>query len=483
MSKINPDHNDANKLALKYALVFTDLYCYEGLLQLDRIFTDSLASADASLCQRLIAARANPAALDKNRESELLIELAPHVETFIGELFGIDEHLYALSARAAALNPLYSCKKKFVQRVAKKVGVQTISDEAAQSVVDRLTTMFGEPFSEMAFARHVMDWLADSQVHAEMLALAADFAEWAVHSQSGRQQYAGGVLFHLPVPVDPMQLVPLERVQVSGAEALQGPRASLRHREGFKLTDGGCDLSGALEQAHYCVWCHHQGRDSCSIGLKDKEQAQFKQTGFGVQQAGCPLEEKISELNLLAADGHLLGALAVACVNNPLLAATGHRICNDCMKACIYQKQQAVNIPEVESRILKEVLHLPWGFEVYSLLTRWNPLNLVRPLPQQPSGYKVLIAGLGPAGFTLAHQLMQGGHSIIAVDGLKIEPLAPEISGVMAKGQRVQFRPIRDINVLYESLDEPAIAEKKNSRTQIPSLSPNHLKCKLISLI
>ena len=66
-------------------------------------------------------------------------------------------------------------------------------------------------------------------------------------------------------------------------------------------------------------------------------------------------------------------------VDNPLVAATGHRICNDCMKACIYQKQEPVDIPQIETRTLKDVLGLPWGFEIYSLLTRWNPLNLRRP--------------------------------------------------------------------------------------------------------
>ena len=63
-------------------------------------------------------------------------------------------------------------------------------------------------------------------------------------------------------------------------------------------------------------------------------------------------------------------------VDNPLAAATGHRICNDCMKSCIYQKQEPVNIPQAETRTLKDVLELPWGFEIYSLLTRWNPLDL-----------------------------------------------------------------------------------------------------------
>ena len=68
------------------------------------------------------------------------------------------------------------------------------------------------------------------------------------------------------------------------------------------------------------------------------------------------------------------------------------------MKACIYQKQEPVDIPQIETRTLKDVLDLPWGFEIYSLLTRWNPLDLRRPLPKPASGYKVLVVGLGPAG-------------------------------------------------------------------------------------
>ncbi|MFO1218063.1 MAG: hypothetical protein U1E89_06700 [Burkholderiaceae bacterium] len=77
---------------------------------------------------------------------------------------------------------------------------------------------------------------------------------------------------------------------------------------------------------------------------------------------------------LLKTQGHAIGALAMIMAYNPMLAATGHRICNDCMKACIYQKQAPVDIPQAETRALKDVLELPWGFEIYSLLTRWNPL-------------------------------------------------------------------------------------------------------------
>src|SRR5262249_33146471 len=158
------------------------------------------------------------------------------------------------------------------------------------------------------------------------------------------------------------------------------------------------------------------------------------------------------------AGGHTMGALAIVVVDNPMCAATGHRICNDCMKACIYQKQEPVDIPQVETRILKDVLALPWGFEIYGLLTRWNPLDLRRPLPKPATGRNVLVVGLGPAGYTLAHHLMNDGHTVVAVDGLKIEPLPDSISGVALDGSRVPFKPIRDIAELTEPLGDRAMA-------------------------
>src|SRR5262249_2836416 len=172
----------------------------------------------------------------------------------------------------------------------------------------------------------------------------------------------------------------------------------------------------------------------------------------------CPLDEKISEMNLVKARGNTVGALAIVTVDNPLCAATGHRICNDCMKACIYQRQDPVDIPQIETRTLKDVLGLPWGFESSSVLTRWNPLNIRRPLPRSATGYKVLVVGLGPAGFTLAHHLVNDGHFVAAIDGLKVEPLPAEISGVMPDGARLAFRPIRDAASLVEGLDDRVMA-------------------------
>src|SRR3970040_1773973 len=128
------------------------------------------------------------------------------------------------------------------------------------------------------------------------------------------------------------------------------------------------------------------------------------------------------------------------------------------MKSCIYQKQEPVDIPQAETRTLKDVLELPWGFEIYSLLTRWNPFDLRRPCPKEASGKRILVVGLGPAGSPLAHHLMNDGHTVVGIDGLKIEPLEGALSGVDALGNRVPFRPVRDVRELVEPLDARVMA-------------------------
>ena len=34
----------------------------------------------------------------------------------------------------------------------------------------------------------------------------------------------------------------------------------------------------------------------------------------------------------------------------------------------------SLDIPQIETRCLTDVLDLPWGVEIYELLARWNPL-------------------------------------------------------------------------------------------------------------
>jgi NADPH-dependent glutamate synthase beta subunit-like oxidoreductase/NAD(P)H-flavin reductase len=451
---------------LGHGLSFTDLYDREGLARLDAVFVDWLKSAHVELHARVMAARVAPDALAAKDESNLLIELARPFEDFTAALFSISAEAASLRAYHSALAPLYDCKRLFVQRyVARTIKPETAAAfdgcKVMADVALPARLQDGLEAWELVFALAVRaETGADFKIDAPTPAIEAltRYAAWALYSPEGRRRHRDGPLFKVPHKLAFEHLVPIETEVVDGVTRLRLPRPMLRHREGFALTDEGFDLVRALDQANYCIWCHNQGKDSCSRGLRDRKTGAFQKSPFGVTLAGCPLDEKISEMNLLKSEGFSIGALAIAAVDNPLLAATGHRICNDCMKACIYQKQEPVDIPQIETRTLKDVLGLPWGFEIYSLLTRWNPLNLRRPIPRPTSGRTVLVVGLGPAGFNLAHHLMNDGHAVVGIDGLKIEPLPAAQSGVAADGTRQPFDAVRDIEVLREDLGSRAMA-------------------------
>ena len=446
-------------LALAFGLSFDDLYALPGLERIDALFCEHLRTIDREAHARLEAARRDPDSLDAKQESELLLAVAAPLEDFLAELFGIQDAVRDLAAEHDRLAPLYTVKRQFVQRqAAKKVKPEAAEALDGDALAAKLETLIGGSLTELAFAGAVECWQADETANAEALEAALHYAGWALHTEPGRRKHGDGRLFQTPEKIDPIHLVEIDHETSGGIDAVKQPRDHYRRREGFALTDAGTDLMGALDEANYCIWCHNQGKDSCARGLRDRKSGAFQASAFGVPLTGCPLDEKISEFHVLKTQGKSIAALAMIAVDNPMCAATGHRICNDCMKSCIYQRQQPVDIPQAETRTLKDVLALPWGFEIYGLMTRWNPLNLRRPLPQHKSGYAVMVVGLGPAGFNLSHNLLNDGHMVVAIDGLKIEPLPPKLSGVSATGERIPFRPIHDIAELTEGLGDRVMA-------------------------
>ena len=103
-----------------FGIAFPELYTRDGLIKLDAAFVDELKKSDVSLHNRLMAGRADRSALADKDHSQLLIDLAPHVEDFVGTLFGVKSELSTLAERHHALAPIYACKRLFVQRRAAK---------------------------------------------------------------------------------------------------------------------------------------------------------------------------------------------------------------------------------------------------------------------------------------------------------------------------------------------------------------------------
>ena len=407
-------------------LTYHDLGRPEGLQRLDQRFLAHLAEAAPESHRQLLAHRdPQGTPLTGRALGDWLIAVGPHLERFLAALFGVEEALAAIQDALTRDGEVMAFREAFVKRRARRRDAGTDAFAELDAWLDTALDAHGLAGAdrELAVAR-----LGQRLLDAGDTDGAEQLTRWcaaALHTPEGRAAVRDWAAFRLPARVDHARLVNLEPADGSAVRRC-APRSQWRNRDGFELTDPRAERRQVSAEAHYCIYCHDHEGDFCARGFPERKSDPalgYKTDPLGVRLTGCPLEERISEMNRLYRDGHPLAALAVAMVDNPMVPATGHRICNDCMKSCIYQKQDAVDIPQIETRALTDVLDLPYGVELYHLLTRWNPLRRSQYLPAADNGRRVLIAGQGPAGFTMAHHLTMAGCTVVAIDGLKIEPL------------------------------------------------------------
>jgi NADPH-dependent glutamate synthase beta subunit-like oxidoreductase/NAD(P)H-flavin reductase len=412
----------------------------DELRRLLAAFREHLAGADPALSDRYAAWSAG-ADVSAKDEAELVIRVARHVSAFLVELFGLTEPATEHRRRVEAERRRFAFRRRFVARRAARREPRPGDD--AEALRRALEAALGAPLSEQALADAVLAALdrqeIDGDAHADPL---PDLAERWIAAALAAGQAPAWPSLRLQHKVDWTRLVPTEPDAEVAPGALVGPGPTRRRRDGFRLTDDRGTLADRLGQLDTCLFCHARGVDSCSKGLREKT-GQVRSNPLGIPLEGCPLDERISEAHVLADEGDPIAALAVVMIDNPMCPGTGHRICNDCMKACIFQNQEPVDIPRAETGTLTDVLDMPWGVELYGLLTRWNPLHRARPHALPYNGLNVLVVGLGPAGYTLAHYLLNEGFGVVGIDGLKIEPLPDELVE----------RPVRDWADLVEPLD------------------------------
>ncbi|MHC4389859.1 MAG: FAD-dependent oxidoreductase [Planctomycetota bacterium] len=492
---------------------FSDLNRVRRLKQLDGLFLEDLERRDPVLFEDFKRYRTTKGeGIPATELSWILVEAGQHFGRFVARLFSVEEEDGALREAIASDNRLFDWKKRLLNsRVLKrspKPEVLRVMDVVA--LEDRYDMVVRTAFpehrandSETTLARAGLDLLdlveatlgkfgrkpegptpakalealqairgaIDDDLDAKRVlaplpegdlgdrevagALATRLlecvVEWSVAlawHPDARARSKAWATFRRPRKLDYEELVDTIRPLPMMPQRLEGPREHRRLRDGFDLTDERMERRDVMGEAHYCVLCHEREKDSCSTGFVKGDG--YKKNPLGIPQTGCPLDEKISEAHMAKRRGDSIGALAIVMVNNPMCPGTGHRICNDCMKGCIFQKQEPVNIPEIETRILTDVLDLPYGVEIYGLLTRWNPLNPHYPVPRTYNGKNVLVVGMGPAGYTLAHHLLQAGFGVVGIDGLKVEPLPRELVG----SRRRVPKPIRDRASFEQKLSE-----------------------------
>jgi len=481
---------------------YSDLFDPARLASLTEAFYAEVAAGEPVLHEALRRYIDNGGAgFEKRAASKVLTDSAPFLSDFIARMFGITKETAELEREILRQNPIWTYKFFVQRRAVKAFTPEQLSafdhNEVSQALSELRISAFDGTLvwdDELGIAQIAarlisaeesltkgVDLTADDTLTIEALHRAFDklrdkaygklFTDFVLEIDA-----AGDLLqvkaalrlleawsaaefykkekrwkaFKTPHALDYQNLVHLIHPIEKNPNVMRGLDDELRRRDGFKLTDDRGTMRDALYEVDYCLICHERDKDSCSTGLHEKD-GSVKRNPLGIKSEGCPLDEKISEMHLLKKQGDSIGSLALVTIDNPMCAGTGHRICNDCMKGCIFQKQEPVNIPHAETHTLTDVLNLPYGFEIYSLLTRWNPLNVNRPHALPYNGKNVLVVGLGPAGYTLAQYLLNEGFGVIGVDGLKIEPLPAEWTGDFGS---TCPKPVRDIGEITEMLDE-----------------------------
>ena len=481
---------------------YSDLYDPIRLRELSGLFHQHLASENPELSAALVRyTEAKGEGFEARAESNILTDAAPHLSDFIGKLFGITDEVEKLRGQITSQDPIWKYKFFLQRRAIKKFTADKIADLDVQKLDQAVSEIRHHIFSdtlvhdeELAIAS-IVSLLVDVEESLSKSMELSDVARGTIDKLSSAYKQLQGKAFveqlesfttdfeetgdllqvkcvlrileawsaskfhtkakswhsfRVPHTLDYQNLVHLERPEPKLHNIMRGKQVALRRRDGFKLTDDRGTQRDALHEVDYCLICHEREKDSCSKGLREAD-GTAKRNPLGIKTEGCPLDEKISEMHMMKRRGDSIASLALVTIDNPMCAGTGHRICNDCMKGCIFQKQEPVNIPLAETASLTDVLNLPYGFEIYSLLTRWNPLNAKRPHALPYNGKNVLVVGLGPAGYTLSHYLLNEGFGVIGFDGLKIEPLPEEITG---DGGRYCPKPVRNISEITEELDE-----------------------------
>ncbi|MGZ5053091.1 MAG: pyridine nucleotide-disulfide oxidoreductase [Methylobacter sp.] len=488
---------------------YPDLYDSARLKDLLDVFDVSVERHDSVLHDEFKAYRENQGAgLSAEAVSDLLVRMGPYVGQFVAKLFNVSEQHQAQGTRIKdELDTIFTYKNEVVEKLGFVFKGQDTSDWAIPSILNRFDLLIDAGFPEAnqdndpehrvarvgaaigLLSSHYKliakgkdsdyenaDLVAEAiraklaahqeastefsdiisqQDPAEFVAGLMDIVQrWSFVAQQDNDVVATWLSFKFPKKRDFDHLVEHELVDRGEFKAWMGEQEHRRRRDGFKLTDPRYNQRQALSEVNHCIYCHERDTDSCSKGMRNKRTETFKTDPLGVTTIGCPLDEKISEMNFVKRQGDNIGALAIVIIDNPMCPGTGHRICNECMKGCIYQKTDPVDIPQIETNVLTDVLFMPYGFEIYSLLTRWNPLNVKRPYMLPYNGKNALVVGLGPAGYTMSHYLLNEGFGVAGIDGLKLEPLPVELTG---DSEHLPM-PIVNFQDLYEELDKRILA-------------------------
>ena len=410
---------------------YSDLYSDSAIKKIDDNFIDFLSKEDNEL-KNIVEHYRN----HKIPEfpSEILIKLASKIEEFIFSIFNNKIFQNSPSDKKEYLNKVHEVRRVFIQRnVLRKFSKEdvTINSNLVQNAKKLLNDdlyRYLDIYSKNKNSYEDRIEAIDQEFITRLENTAKDDKEYNILSAyAAHRVYFGprSNLFTKPEKVNYQNLIEYKREKNIVYDSTKDTHFLGKNKEFF--------------EAKYCIKCHKTEKDSCRKGLEDKF-GNIQKNHLNNELYGCPLGIKISEMNELYENFQIVAALSIITLDDPMVCLTGKRICNDCSKACIFQKQDSVDIPSIESRILKEVLNLEYGFEIYSLLLKWQALDPIFYLSKTNNSSSILVVGSGPAGIALSHYLTREGCNVTMIDAQKIEPIPEKIKKTLIK----DYKEIKD---------------------------------------
>ena len=297
----------------------------------------------------------------KSSKATDLVSLARALDQFLSVLFSVSFKTQRLT------QDILDFQTRFIRR--KAALNPTYTDLPTQELINWAHKLWGDPFNTERFYRQVSVWEKNQEI--KHINRALNFCRVCLFHPQGASFRKKYVLFQLPQKLDftPTALNASYRKNDSSYY-----HEDPVYRSDFSLTTQAPSAEDALRHSALCLKCHQRQKDTCRKGYPQAD-GSFLSNPLDQELIGCPLDQKISQMHLLYQEGRILGALGVIMVDNPLVPLTGLRICNDCEKACIFQKQTQVDTPRVETHILDTILKKPWGVEIYLFADTMEPID------------------------------------------------------------------------------------------------------------
>ena len=273
----------------------------------------------------------------------------------------------------------------------------------------------------------------------------------------------GWAVFRTPQPVDHQHLVHLRRPEPKLPEVADGPTRHAPRARRLRLTDKRMSRLEVANEVDYCILCHDREKDSCRRGLieaapkrenpaeaapglrsavdrrhgdharvarpaastssirttpRDEprlgRRRRSSRTRSASRSTAARSKRRSARCTRCVARGASIAALALVTIDNPMCPGTGHRICNDCMKALHLPEAGAGQHPADRDRRRSPTCCACPGASRSTTCSRAGTRSTCAARTRSRTTARTCSSSAsGPAGYTLAHHLLNEGFGVV----------------------------------------------------------------------